>query len=161
MRKKKKALKQRPYNFDYDLEFDIYKQIEKKKKGRKAKAIEKQGIEIPNKYSAWKAGVIERYPKLINNEDFFHFLKSKLRGAKSIYDKTITVTVPIEVGVMTLLVSIEASVDKSLAVNMVATGVMATVLVSALAVILSGYEKKKTFDEDLIEVLCPKYADKS
>ena len=105
MRKKKKALKQRPYNFDSDLEFAIYKQIGKEKKGRKAKAIEKQGIEIPNKYSTWKAGVIERYPKLIDNEDLFHFLRAEVRRSKGFHDLTVAVATPIEVAVLSILLS--------------------------------------------------------
>lgn len=157
MRKGKKALKQRPYNFDYDLEFAIYKQIGKEKKGRKAKAIEKQGIEIPNKYSTWKAGVIERYPKLINNEDFFHFLRAEVRRSKGFHDLTVAVATPIEVAVLSILLSFLGPQHVSLLSIILLTFFLTWLLSSDE----SKSRTKTAYFEDLIEILCPKYADKS
>lgn len=154
MRKRNKALQQRPYNFDYDLEFAIYKQIGKEKKGRKAKAIEKQGIEIPNKYSTWKAGVIERYPKLVNNEDFFRFMKVKATWHKEHHDAIIAIATPLEIAALTILFSLE---NGGLGLLIIMTFFIAILLTS----VVSRIKLKTVYIEDLIEVLCPKYADKS
>ena len=152
-----RALEQLPYNFNYQLEYEIYKRVDKKKKDRTAKEIEKMDIKLPNKYTVWKMGLLERNISLKNNEDFYHFLKRKLRRLKNNGESVAIILTPLEIGIMTVFLTSYIPKDESLWVAIPC----ASVLLVILMVELLKSKNEIAYVEDVIEVLCPDYSDLS
>lgn len=153
---KNRALKQLVYNYNYCLEHDIYRRVGKTKKDGTAKRIENNGILIPNKYSAWKEGLLQRNSALKNNEDFFHFLKYEIRVLRNIRDCIVIIATPLEIGVMTVLLSSYVSRGGDILMAILS----AVELLIALVVLLTKNKNETLYVEDIIEVLCPDYCEK-
>lgn len=145
------ARSQLPYKYDYWLEYDIYRCITRTKTDKTTRRIEKKGISIPNRYSLWKEGVLQRNDYLRGNEDFFHFLNHRRRILKGMCDGIAIIVTPLEIGIMTVLLS--AYVSKG--------GNLLMVILTAsftLVILLVEYMKTKkeiVYVEDVSRILCP------
>lgn len=147
-----KSLSELPYNFDYAAEFIVYKNIGKSKKEKATKAL-KSSITIPSVYTEWSAQLTDRYQKIKDNENFYHYLKRCLRNAKKSYDILVAVLVPVEIGVMTVFLTNNGGQEGNEIVLLVSVVILAIILTRELYKCKDEVE----FVLDVIDVLCPKF----
>lgn len=141
------------YGFNYHLEYEIYKRIDKKRLDKLGKELVKQGITIPNRYTKWKTNILERYGLLLNNEDFFHFLKDKLRDQQKMHDSFAVILTPLEIGIMTVYLTVYLTKGGELW-----QAFWAAIFILVLLIIVRNSSKKEIeFCEDTIEIICPEY----
>lgn len=148
-----RALKQLPYNYNDLLEYKIYKRVGRTKKDSFSKKLEKLEIVVPNKYSVWKEGILQRNRKLLDNEDFFHFLKYEARDLKLDRDYVAIIATPLEIAILTVFLSIHISKGGNVLFALV-------LVIEVLAFLMFGLMKSNnriSYVEDVMEVLCPKY----
>ncbi len=144
------TIKHLPYNYNYIMEYKIYMAIGKTKRSRFVKNLDKIGITIPDKYSMWKKDILFRYSSLINDEDFYHYLIYKQRWSKIQYDMIITVLTPVEIGIMTLILSDMGDKEGG---GFIILGV-ATILVIFLTIESYRGKTESAYVSDIIDILC-------
>ena len=148
-----KTLINLPYGFDYEAEFMVYKNIGRVKKRKIIKSL-KSDIQIPKVYTEWKNQLASRYNNIIDNENFYHFIRRRLRNLKKTCELFAAVIVPIEIAIMTIIPTDNGSQVENF------WGLLGTVV--ALAITLTReyykYKDETEFTTDVIEVLCPKFS---
>lgn len=144
-----KSLNKLPYKFDYEAEFLIYRNIGKKKKEKVTKRL-KDEFKIPELYTVWKKDLMDRHKKLVNDEDFYHYLKRSLRNAKNMYDILVAVLIPVEIAVLTVFLSATDEQNGMGIALLVSSAILAVLLTSVL------YKSKdeSEFVSDVIDILC-------
>lgn len=143
-----------PYEFDYEAEFVVYRNIGKTKKERAVKRL-KEGYTIPDVYTAWESELKERNKKVMKNENnlnFYHYLKRCLRNAKRFYDGMVVVLIPIEVGIMTVITG-----DGEQSGGTITLAITAVVLAVILTKELYKSRSESEFVSDVIDILCPEF----
>lgn len=155
IRKKRtnRTLEQLAYNYNYFLEYEIYKRVGRTNDDSFSKKLKERGVAIPNKYSVWKEGILQRNHSLENNEDFFHFLKYELRVLKHVRDYISLIATPLEIAIVTVFLSNHFSKGGSVLLALVP-------VIEVLAFLIYGLTKSKNeiaYVEDVMEILCPKY----
>lgn len=146
-----KYLDELPYEFNYNLEFEIYNLTGRKARGRKAKEILKHKIVIPRKYSEWKKHIEDDFEKLSTIDDFYRFLRHTRRKQELYYDGITMVSVPLEIAMVTsMIASIKNEMD-----------ILFTISVMILFVAMIIVKEMKFargqlhFIDDVIEILFP------
>lgn len=145
-----------PYDFDYEAEFVVYRNIGKTKKERAVKKL-KEGYTTPDVYTAWECELKERNKKVMKNENninFYHYLKRCLRNAKRFYDGMVVVLIPIEVGIMTVFLTNNGEQSGGTITLAVTAAVLAVILTKELYKSRSESE----FVSDVIDILCPEFS---
>lgn len=148
-----RTLGQLAYNFNYSQEYEIYKRVGRAKNDGFSRELKDQGIVIPNKYTVWKEGILQRNGSLKNNEDFFHLLKHEVRVVKGLRDCIAVVATPLLIGIMTVFLAYYISKGgNSLLAMMPVMGMQFCLMFQ-----LMKYKTEIAYVEDVIEILCPKY----
>ncbi len=145
-----KKIKNQPYDFDYEAELFVYKNIGRDKKEKAAKSL-KSNFQIPNVYTEWREQLIKRNEKIKDNENFYHFIKNCLRKSKKNSEFLATITVPVEIAVLTVLFSFDDNLIGKMITLLVCTGV--EVFVISWEFYKNKYEIE--FATDVIKILCP------
>ena len=149
-----KSLNLLPYGFNYNAEFIVYKNIGKAKKEKATKILNLE-FQIPNVYTEWKTQLMDSYHKINNNENFYHYLKKRLRSAKTMCEISTSVLVPIEIALMTVTItSFGENVEK-----LVGIIVSAIMLGSMLTYELCKANEERDFILDVINILCSDFVD--
>lgn len=139
---------QLPYAFNYSLEYEIYKRIGRTNNKKWEKKYLSAERTIPHKYSEWKCSLSERYANLLGNEDFYRFLKKTSRSKEIYYDAIISVSVPMEIAVLTVMSSFARTQMEIMAI-LILSVVMILILVSKE---MWGAKREKNFVDDVIEI---------
>ncbi len=142
---------QEPYNYQYYMEYEIHKRVGKGRKDYTAKKIIDAKVKIPRKYTEWKKDIVSRNTQMQNNEDFYHFLIYFLRRANDYYESITTILTPLEIGFMTVFLTVYVTKGGS------AWSAIFTAAVVLLMLTRELYKCKNeiAYIEDVIEVLCP------
>ena len=137
-------LKNLPYDFNFEKEFSDYKKIgHKAKKNRTAKF---------SKYSEWKKYTEDRYQRQKEIDDFYRYLKQKLRFSKTEKECMLVIAVPAEFAIATLFSSIIETMEWiSLCVGIFEYLIIVILLVNTVF----DLQIKINFIMDLIEILFP------
>lgn len=142
-----KRLKNLPYAFDYQLELNTYKNIGlKKTKGK----IEVQKFE---RYTKWKEYILLKYKILMNNEDFYRFLKRTLRNKKTEKEMMTGLVTPVEVGILTIFFTVNSGMDEM--------EIMFSLIILSLTIVvvvlygILGAKNEIDFIEDFVEIIFP------
>lgn len=148
-----KNLINQPYGFDYEAELMVYKNIGRTKKRKIIKSL-KSDIQIPKIYTEWKNQLTSRYNNIIDNENFFHYIRRRLRNSEKSCEFFAAVIVPIEIALMTIIPTDNGSKVENF------WSLLGTVVVLAIMLIWQYYKYKDEteFTTDVIEVLCPKFS---
>ncbi len=141
-----------PYNFDYEAELIIYKNIGRTKKGKAVKNL-KLDFQIPNVYTEWKGQLVGRYKDIINNENFYHYLKRSLRNAKNAFDILVFIFIPVEIAVMTAFITNDGLQENNFWVIIVSAVELSVLLIREFY----KHRNEMDFVLDAIEVLCPQF----
>ncbi len=144
---------QQPYKYQYLLEYEIYKRIGVRRKDRTAREIIIMKYEIPERYTDWREAVVNRNKTVVNNEDFYHFLKHSFRSMSSYYDGLSVILTPMEIGIMTVYLSVYVNKGGSIW-EAFFTALFVLVL---LTVELKNSKNEILYIYDVMEILCPKY----
>lgn len=150
-----KTLCKLPYSFDYAAELLVYKNIGKTKKEKVVKKL-KENITIPDLYTKWEEDIKERNQDVLNeknNKNFYHYLKRCLRNAKKYYDIMVAVLIPIEVGIMSVVITNNGDQNG----GVITACFIAVTLVFMFAVELYKSRMESEFVLDVIDILCPEY----
>lgn len=142
-----KYLKNPDYGLDYEKEYSTYRIIGKDKKKSKNGALKFQ------KYSEWKEHIEDTFKLIIDDEDAYRFMISRLRSRDNYKELLISAVIPVEVGMLTVFYS--AGIDVS------EMGTILSILVSAivlLVIVIVNYLECKeeiSFISDFIEIVFP------
>ena len=141
---------QEPYNYQYYMEYEIHKRVGKDRKDYTAKKIIDAKVKIPRKYTEWKKDLTSRNSKMLNNEDFYHFLIYSLRHANNYYESITTIMTPLEIGFMTVFLTVYVTKGGSAWDAIFAAAVVLFLLMRELY----NCKNEIAYIEDVIEVLC-------
>lgn len=147
-----KTLINLPYGFDYKAELIVYKNIGRDKKEKTVKIL-KSEFQIPNVYTEWREQLIKRNEKIKDNENFYHFLIKHLRKVKRYNEFMATITVPVEIAVLSVLLTYDDNMIVKILTLLVCTGVLAFRITRDFY----KYKHEIEFTEDVIEILCPEF----
>ena len=150
-----KTLCKLPYSFDYAAEFLVYKNIGKTKKEKVVRKL-KENITIPDLYTQWEDDIKERNQDVLNkenNKNFYHYLKRCLRNAKKYYDIMVAVLIPIEVGIMPVIITNNGDQNGGI----ITACLIAVTLVFIFTVELYKSRIESEFVLDVIDILCSEY----
>lgn len=140
-----KALRKLPYGFDYEKELSIYKIIGQNKKRIKNSAQEFE------KYSEWKEYLEIEYSEHKKCDDFYRFLRRRLRNKKNTKDLLMMVLVPTEIAMFSVYYGTNNTMDEvTMIISLI---ILVCFLVSILSVNYFNAMEEVAFLEDYIEVL--------
>jgi membrane protein YdbS with pleckstrin-like domain len=88
------------YGIDYQKQLSTYKIIGIEKGKVKNGALKFQ------KYSEWKEYLGKEFANIVDNENAYHFMVSKLRGKEGLKELFTFLVVPVEIGIASLFLSI-------------------------------------------------------
>lgn len=128
------------YGLDFEHELREYKKIGKKRGSYK-------------NYTEWKLHILHQFKLRINDENFYHFLKRKLRTSK-LYETCVGILIiPVEVASLQF---INADILPENNCGKVAGGIFdILVIVIAMLVILIDQKKRIYFLEDFCKIVFP------
>lgn len=147
-----KDLNNLAYGFDYQKEFSTYRIV-----GRdKAKA--KNEAKKFHKYSEWRRDVENRFEKIINDEDAYHFMVRIYRDKESFKDLFMSVLIPLDVAIFTVLYSNGVNISET-------ASVITIIIIIAILIVFAtvGYFKCKEeigFMTDFMEIVFPEWFSK-
>lgn len=147
-----KKIKNLPYDFDYEAELFVYKNIGRDKKEKVVKSL-KSNFQIPNVYTEWREQLTKRNEKIKDNENFYHFIKRCLRKAEKNSEFLSAITVPVEIALLTVLPTFDGSLIEKMITLLVCTGVLAFVISWKFY----KYKHEIEFATDVIDILCPEF----
>lgn len=142
-----KDLNNLAYGFDYQKEFSTYRIV-----GRdKAKA--KNEANKFHKYSEWRGDIENRFEKIINDEDAYHFMVRIYRDKESFKDLFMSVLIPLDVAIFTVLYSDGVNISET-------ARVITIIIIIAILIVFAtvNYFKCKEeigFMTDFMEIVFP------
>lgn len=139
-------LRNLPYGFDYEVEWELYKKIGEKKKGK---------FIYYEKFSSWKSYIEQAYADRKNNVDFYRFLNRKHRAKIKGKELLIKWLIPINGIVITeFFNSITIITEIEL---IIFSMVLVMFLVICLTMIILGINAERYFLEDFMLLVVPEF----
>lgn len=134
----------KPYNFDYQKKFSIYKMLVNGNK-----KIKNDEMKF-SKYSEWRRDILNRFIEQMKCDDFYRFLRRELRRKKANSDLQIAILLPIEI------VILSASVAGGNMQSIIVMVIVAVFLVIFLTSSVLDARDEVNFLEDFMEILFEK-----